>query len=144
MKVLLAAFLCLLAGGAVFGQAPDEGIGEAPRVAKFTLAKKEKNGTITEDPERFRTTDVPIICYVDLTTDKPTEVKLTIVAVKAVGLRPESKLLTVNYKTEDGENGATFTVRPEGKWAPGLYRAEVYLNGRQSDSVTYTVSDSTP
>ncbi len=142
MKVLLAVLVCLLAGGAAFAQAPEEGIGEAPRVSKTTLAKKEKDGTIRENPEWFRTTDVPLICYVDLTSDKPTDVSVTVVAAKAVGLRPDSKVTTARYKTRSGENGVTFTVRPDGKWAPGEYRVDVFLDGKLADSLSFLVSDS--
>jgi hypothetical protein len=144
MKVLLAALLCLLAGGAVFGQAPGNEPDEGSEVAKTTLARKEKDGTITENPEKFRTSDVPILCYVDLKNDRSAEVRLAVIAAKAVGLRPESKVISVSYKTKDGENGVTFTARPEGKWAPGLYRADIYVDGKLSDSVSFTVSGSAP
>ena len=137
MKFLLAAALCIAAVGSV--QAQTNGDEDSPKVSKTTLARKESDGTITEDPETFRPKDVPIICYVDLTVDHPVEVRLVSVAKRAVGLRPESRIATVTYKTKQGESGVTFTSRPKGLWAAGSYRADVFLNGTLSDSKDFTV-----
>ena len=138
MKFLIAALVCLAAVWAAHAQS--DGNGSAPAVSRTTLAREEPDGTITESPEKFRPTDVPVICYVDLTTDDPVEVRLSIIAVRAVGLRPESKVVTVRYRTKNGENAVTFNVRPEGRWAAGSYRADVFLNGKIADSVSFEVA----
>jgi len=138
MKLLIAAFLCLAAVWTAYAQS--DGNGASSSVSKTTLARKESDGTITENPEKFRPTDIPIICYVDLTEDQPVEVKISIIAVRAVGLRPESKIVNVAYRTKAGENAVTFNVRPEGRWAAGSYRADVFLNGKAADSVSFEVA----
>lgn len=138
-RAVLAALVCLLAASAVEAQTAETEDG-AP-AAKITLAKKEKDGTITENPERFSSRDVPVICYVDLAEDAPVEVKLLIAAVKSVGLRPDSPVVTVKYKTKEGENMVTFTAKPGEAWAPGDYRADVFLDGVRKATRPFVVTE---
>lgn len=137
MKLVVTVLVCLAAAGAAHPQA-SETDGDNPP-AKLTLAKKEKDGTITENPESFRVRDVPITCYVDLPDDEPVEVRLVIIAVKAVGLRAGSAVVTVRYKTSQGETGVTFTAKPKDIWAVGSYRADVYLDGDLSVSKGFEI-----
>ncbi|REJ75644.1 MAG: hypothetical protein DWQ47_09245 [Acidobacteria bacterium] len=139
MKLILAVFVCLLAAAPALGQTNGERPEEGP-VLKIALAKEEKDGTITEDPPSFEPTDIPIICYIDLREETPATVKLTIVAVKAVGLRPNTGIVTVAYRTKAGENQVTFQVQPSKTWALGEYRADVFVDGKKSGERSFSVT----
>ncbi|MCO6510324.1 MAG: hypothetical protein J5I65_05975 [Aridibacter famidurans] len=139
MRLTLAALVCLLAVPCVLGQTNGtEGAEEAPELS-ISIAKEEKDGTITEGLERIGPDDVPLICYIDLPTVDPTTVKMVIVAVKAVGLRANSNYITVSYKTSKGENQVSFNARPASKWPVGSYRVDIFLDGRKAGSRAFDV-----
>lgn len=137
MKAILAVLVCLAAATCAAAQTAE--LVRTDEVAKVTLAREEADGTITENPPTFRPRDVPITCYVDLADDRQVEVRLVIVAVKAVGLRPNSDLVSVRYKTNKGETQVTFTARPKGNWAAGEYRADIFINGARAASAGFRV-----
>ncbi|HUF05451.1 MAG TPA: hypothetical protein VMM38_14925 [Aridibacter sp.] len=138
MKIALAALVCLLAVPAALGQNGETNGADAPEIS-ISLAKEEKDGTITEGLETIGPNDIPLICYIDLPFDDPTAVKMVIVAVKAVGLRANSTYITVSYKTSKGENQVSFTAKPASKWPAGSYRVDVYLDGKRAGSSEYKV-----
>lgn len=139
MKFALAALVCLLAVPCALGQTNGtDGAEEAPEVS-ISIAKEEKDGTITEGLESIGPDDVPLICYIDLPTEDPTTVKMVIVAVKAVGLRANSNYIAVSYKTAKGENQVSFNARPASKWPLGSYRVDVFLDGKKAGSQAFEV-----
>lgn len=137
MKAILVVLVCLFAAASAAAQTA--GLVRTEDVAKMSLAREEADGTLTENPASFRPEDVPITCYIDLVDDRQVEVKLVIVAVKAVGLRPNSPIVSVRYKTNSGETQVTFTARPKGKWATGEYRADVFVDGARAASGGFKV-----
>ncbi len=139
MKSILIISLCLLFALSVQAQTTKEDETEA-KVVKLTLAKEDADGNIIEDPEFFGTKDIPIHCYIDLNAEKPTLVKMRIIAIKAKGLRPNSQVVAVQYKTKNGEYGVSFNASPGKIWAEGDYKVEVYLNGKLAESREFKVT----
>ena len=133
MKIVSIISVCLLLAGGVFAQVSTEK-SETSKLKKLSVAREDAAGNIVENPEFFGTKDIPITTYVDLNTDKPTLIKMEFIAVKAKGLRPNSKFFTANYKTKDGETGAVFTTKPKTVWAEGIYRVDVYLDAELAGS----------
>ncbi len=110
-----------------------------PKVSKLSLAREDAEGNIIEGVSSFSPKDIPIYCYVDLNTSKPITVKLDFIAVKVKGMRPNSKLISISYKTKNGEDMVTFTGRPEKTWLVGSYRVDILLNGKAASSKTFEV-----
>jgi len=138
MNKVLVVLVCLIAP--LCAAAQSNGDEEGSPVARLTLAKEAKDGTIVEAPESFGISDVPIICYVDLESGDPVEVKAVMVAVKAVGVRPNSAYITVRFKTEPGVVNLNFKFEPKDKWPPGDYRIDVYVAGSKGGSRGFRIS----
>lgn len=142
MKIVLILSVCLLLALSIQAQDTQKDNTDEVEVSKLTLAKKDAKGNIIEDIEVFGTKDIPIYCYIDLNTTTPTLVKMSIIAVKAIGLRANSNIINVSYKTKEGENGVSFNASPETFWAEGDYRVDVYLNGKLTDKKKFKVQES--
>jgi hypothetical protein len=130
----IALVLCFIAVG-VSAQPPVE---EAPRPEVY-LAKDDGNGNAGDLATEFIATDVPIHCVVRLDDVSPATVKMRLVAVNVEGLRPEMQVVTAIYTTAEGQNEVWFNGRPEKVWFPGMYRADIHVNGKPYRSVEFTV-----
>ena len=130
MRFILTVFLCLFFVSVMFAQTEDLAETKVQSVEKISLARKDKDGNIEEGIEIFNTKDIPISCYIDLSSDKPTLVKMNFIAVKAKGLRLETKIVTVSYQTKDDENSVKFNTSPGKIWAVGDYRVDIFLDGK--------------
>jgi hypothetical protein len=139
MKIVLLASVCLLLALGIQAQTAEKETTEK-EVKKLSLGKEDKEGNIIEDVDVFDPKDIPIYCYIDLSSDKPTMVRMSIIAVKAKKLRPESQVIKIQYKTKAGENGVTFNAKPGEAWATGDYRVDVFLDGKLSKSKEFKVS----
>ena len=142
MKFICAVLVCLFCLANLIAQ-PEKGefdkTEKEKKVIKLALAREDKDGNIEENPEVFSPTDIPIFCYVDLNTTDPTLVKLNFIAVKVKGMRPNSKIISTQYKTKDGEDAVTFTGKPEKKWVIGKYRVDIYLDGKLAEKKEFVV-----
>lgn len=141
MKFILTGFLCLFFVSITFAQTKDLVEIKEQGVEKITLARTDKDGNIEEGIEVFGTKDVPIYCYIDLNSHKPTLVKMEFIAVKAKGLRPDTKIVTVSYKTKNGENSISFNASPAKIWAVGDYRVDVFLDGKIAASKEFKIEN---
>ncbi|NNF00270.1 MAG: hypothetical protein HKN25_14720 [Pyrinomonadaceae bacterium] len=142
MKFILAALLCVLAVVSAVAQTEKTGFSKSAEkngVKKLTLARQDSEGNIEENIEIFSTNDVPIFCYVDLISTVPTSVQLNLIAVKVKGLRPNTKIISISYKTKKGEDAVTFTGKPENDWIVGSYRVDILLNGKLAKSREFSV-----
>lgn len=104
-------------------------------IEEVYLAKDDGSGKAGEQVTEFQTTDIPIYCVVLLESDSSTVVKMNFVAVNVAGVKPETKVVTASYTTKDGQNRVNFTGRPEGKWTPGKYRVDLFLDGKKAREV---------
>lgn len=111
-------------------------------IEEVYLAKDDGNGKAGEQMTEFRTTDIPIYCVVLLETDAKAVVKMNFVAVNVAGVKPETKVVTSSYTTKDGQNRVTFSGRPDGKWAPGKYRVDLFLNGKKAWDIEFMIKNS--
>ncbi len=139
MKIVLIVSLCLLLSFSFQAQTAPNKNDEEVKITKLSLAKKDSQGNIIEDLEVFGTKDIPIYCYIDLNSEKPTLVKMNFIAVKAKGLRPNTKMVVASYKTKKGESGVAFTASPKSIWATGDYRVDVFLNGKLKESKEFKI-----
>lgn len=142
MKFVLAILLCLFSGLTAYSQIAETNEDSEINVEEITLSRSDGNGEAGGTTDKFSTTDVPIRCFIQLDSEKPATVKMIITAVKAAGLKPESKIVTVSYTTKDNQNQINFTASPNGAWAAGSYRADIFINGKLNKSRPFEIEKS--
>ncbi len=135
LLVLLA--VCPLAA---FSQ-PDPPV--VPAVEEAYLAKDDGKGKAGEQVGEFLTTDIPIHCVVLLDSMAKVTVKMNFVAVNVSGVKAETKVVTASYTTKAGQNRVYFTGRPDGRWTPGKYRVELFLNGKAASNIAFEIRSGT-
>lgn len=142
MKIFLTLFLCLFFGLDIFGQTISDENSETPAVEQIVLSRDDGKGNAGQITDSFMTKDIPIHCFVQLNSPQATQIKMVLVAVKAVNLRPEARIVTVNFKTNDKQDSVNFTASPEKYWAAGDYRIDVFLDGKLARSKNLTIHNS--
>lgn len=140
MKIVGALFVCLLLSFAAFAQTSEIKNKTEIGVEEITLSRDDGSGEIGDEAESFLTTDVPIHCSILLNSMESATVKMNLVAVKAAGLKPESKIITVSYKTNGKQNRVNFTVSPEKFWTEGKYRVDIFIDGKISESKEFEIT----
>ncbi len=145
MKIILILSCVLLFGLNIFAQAvqPQQEIIEEAAVEKILLARDNGSGKAGEETDVFDTKDIPIYCVIRLTSLKPATVKMNLVAVKVAGVKAETKVITVSYKTNGNQNRVTFTGKPDGIWTAGTYRVDIFIDGKTSGSREFEIQKST-
>ncbi|MFV0389826.1 MAG: hypothetical protein ACK5NT_13860 [Pyrinomonadaceae bacterium] len=113
---------------------------KAVNVTNVTLARKDKDGVIEENVNEFSPTDIPILCFVDLSGEGPVRVTLEFIAVNVKSIKPNFKILKTSYQTKKDETLVTFTGKPEKLWFAGKYRVDILLNGKVVESRPFLVS----
>ncbi|MFM9904066.1 MAG: hypothetical protein ACKVQJ_05780 [Pyrinomonadaceae bacterium] len=139
MKAVLLFAIFILFCPAAFAQGD---VPPVPAVEDLYLAKDDGNGKAGEQVSEFRTSDVPIYCVVMLDTPAKVTVKMNFVAVSVTGVKAETKVVTASYTTKDGQNRVNFTGRPEGKWTPGKYRVDIYIDGKTAKNIEFLIKGS--
>jgi hypothetical protein len=148
VKLVSIIFLCLffnLTTAAAFGQTPESPTtgNQIPMTAnaaatvgikEIYLAKNNGDGEAGEAETKFLTTDIPIFCVVQLDSLKPATVKMNFIAVKVTGVKPETKVVTVSFKTNGKQSRVYFTGSPADNWIAGNYRVDVFVDGRLGGS----------
>ena len=109
----------------------------APTVEEIYLARDDGEGKAGEQAIEFRTNDIPIYCVVLLDAVGKVTVKMNFVAVNVSGVKAETKVVTASYTTKDGQNRVNFTGRPEGKWTPGKYRVDLFIDGKAAKNLEF-------
>lgn len=143
MKLIFTIFLCLFFGFSVFAQTETLQIQpETVGVEEIFLAKDNGEGKPGEAVEGFLTTDVPIYCVVQLNSITPSTVKMNFVAVAVKGVKPETKVITVSFKTNGKQSRVYFTGTPDGRWLAGTYRADIFVDGKAAGSKEFQIQSS--
>jgi len=144
VKIIFITLLCLLLTFTSFAQQEDEKNVEPQIVGveEIYLAKDNGEGKAGETAESFLTTDIPIYCIVQLNSSKPTTVKMNFVAVSVQGVKAETKVITVNYKTNGKQNRVSFTGKPDGVWTAGSYRIDIYLDDKLAVGKSFEIKKS--
>jgi hypothetical protein len=122
---------------AVFSQTPLTPVPVA--INEAYLAKDDGSGHAGDPATSFVATDIPIHCVIQLESAIPTTVKMNLIAESVAGVKPETKVVSTSYTTKDGENRVNFNGRPAGKWVPGKYRAEIFVDGKLSKNLTFEI-----
>ena len=137
MRAAILLTISLLFCGAAMAQtaAPSPTTG----IEEVYLAKDNGEGKAGEQVTEFRTTDIPIYCVVLLESSEKAVVKMNFVAVAVAGVKPETKVVTASYTTRDGQNRVNFTGRPDGKWTPGTYRVDLFVDGKIAKTVEFQI-----
>lgn len=136
VKALYTVIACLILSVAIFAQSE---LPTPPAVEDVYLAKDDGEGRAGDPTADFRVTDVPIYCVVVLDSNAKAVIKMNFVAVSVSGVRPETKVVSASYTTNERQNRVNFTGRPEGKWTPGKYRVEVFLDGKIARNVEFEI-----
>lgn len=144
MKFPLTIIILTLAALASYAQAPAGSLPDSV-IDDVYLARDDGNGKAGDVVETFNTSDIPIYCIVSLTRSNPVNVKMSLVAVKVNGVKPETKVVTAGYTTKQGQDRVYFTGRPDGVWVAGTYRIDVFVEGKRERSLTFEMKgDATP
>jgi hypothetical protein len=138
VKILSILIICLHFGLNIFGQ--DIVSADQSGVAELYLLKDNGEGKAGEKVESIFTNEVPIHCVVQLTSNTPVTVKMNFIAVKVAGVKPETKVFTISYKTKDNQSRVNFTGKPEGsKWVAGTYRIDILLDDKPAKNLTFEI-----
>lgn len=140
MKIITLILAGVLFSSSVFGQTEVGKTLDASEVTEIRLARDDGNGKAVEEAaESFAPTDIPIHCSVRLASLKAVTVKMDFTAVKVAGVEPETKVVTVSYKTNGKQNRVNFTGSPETLWAAGDYRIDVYVDDKAGGSKSFEI-----
>lgn len=145
MKIILLTTLCLLFALSGFAQNVEDEktpVPEIVAVEQMYLAKDNGEGKAGDEAESFLTTDIPIYCVVELNSPKPATVKMNFVAVNVQGVKAETKVISVSYKTNGKQNRVSFTGKPEGFWTAGSYRIDVFVDDKLAVGKTFEIKKS--
>ena len=137
MKLFLLIGIIGIFSAAVFSQAPVTTASVA--INEAYLARDDGSGHAGEPATTFGPADIPIYCVIQLESAIPTTVRMNLVAENVPGVKPDTKVVSTSYTTKDGENRVNFDGRPAGKWVPGRYRAEIYIDGKLAKNLTFEI-----
>ena len=138
MRAVFLLIILLLTSIAAYSQAAPA----AQSIEEAYLARDDGEGKAGEQVADFTVNDVPIYCVVLLELPKTAVVKMNFVAVAVAGVKPDTKVVTASYTTKDGENRVNFTGRPDGKWTPGKYRVDLFLDGKIKRNLVFEIKSS--
>ena len=136
MKIIVLIIIGLVASVAALAQTDPQ---KPAGVEELYLAKDDGNGKAGEQVSEFATTDVPIYCIVLLSAPQKVTVKMNFVAVGVAGMKADTKVVTTSYTTKEGQNRVNFAGRPEGKWPPGKYRVDIFLDGKAAKALEFDI-----
>jgi hypothetical protein len=138
LKNLFLILLISLFTLGISAQSEQSGIPAAFGIEEIYLAKDEagKAGAVTES---FSTVDVPIHCVVRLDSMKTVTVKMNFVAEKVPGVKPETKVISISYKTDGAQNQVNFIGKPDGQWIAGTYRIDIYIDEAAAASKRFEI-----
>lgn len=115
--------------------------GQVTGVEEVYLARDDGKGQPGEVVSTFTPLDIPIHCIVRLDSVKIATVRMSLMAIKVPGVKPETKVVTVSFTTKANQNQVNFTGRPDKFWTPGTYRVDVFLNGKLATSHDFLIEN---
>ena len=142
MKFPLIITLCLLFAFSALAQDDKNLEPQAVGVEDVFLAKDDGEGKAGDMADSFLTTDIPIYCVVSLNSTKPAIVKMNFVAVNVKGVKAESRVFSVSYKTNGKQNRVDFTGKPDGAWTAGSYRIDIYIDDKLAVGKSFEIKKS--
>jgi hypothetical protein len=145
VKIIFITMLCFLFAFSAFGQVEEVAKILEPQtvgVDSVYLARDNGEGKAGDMSESFLTTDIPIYCVVQLNSTKPATVKMNLVAVNVAGVKAESRVITVSYKTNGKQDRVSFTGKPDGVWTAGSYRIDIFVDDKLTVGKTFEIKKS--
>lgn len=144
MKAFLILSFCLFFSLTAFGQ-PPAAPKEKPLVGieSIVLMRDDGDGNADEETAIFGQRDVPIHCQINLDSFIPATVKMNLVATDVKGLKAESKIITVSYKTNGAQNIVNFKGSPNDIWLAGKYRVDIFVNDKLAGNKEFEIEKST-
>lgn len=145
MKIILGGILCLFFGINVLAQEAeiaDETDNALVKVEQISLLRDDGAGKAGDETESFSTDDKLLHFRIQLTSRKASMVKMTLTAADVKSLKPETKSVTVSYKTNGKQSIVNFHISPEDAWLPGKYRADVFIDGNLTGKKEFEVQRS--
>lgn len=139
MKFLLVVFLCLFFTFGVSGQTAEKSL---VNVESIALMRDDGKGNPGAETEIFKTSDFPLHCQITLDSVKSSTVKMNLVAVTVNGLKAETKILTVSFKTNGEQNIVNFKGSPQKAWMAGKYRVDIFIDNRLAGNKEFTIEKS--
>lgn len=139
MSTRLLTAIVMLAFSIIVAHAQTDGVDGPLKIESLFLAKDNGEGKPGDVTEKFLTTDMPIYCVVELNSTAPATVKMILRAVDVSGVKPETTVITVSYKTNGRQNRVNFTGRPEGVWAAGKYRIDILIDDKPAGSQAFEI-----
>lgn len=149
MKILFLSIICFLLCPTIFGQTEANKVNtnnvntDDVQVAELYLARDNGSGKAGEITESFFTNDIPIYCVVQLDSMKSVTVKMNFVAVKVQGVKPETKVITVSYKTNGKQSQVNFTGTPDKVWTAGFYRIDIFVDDKPAKNLEFEIKKTT-
>lgn len=130
MKHILLLTFCFLFAASAYAQVDQTKPQNQVNIEEIFLAKDDGSGKAGEKAENFALTDIPIYCVVQLDSMKSATVKMNLVAVKVGGVKPETKVITVSFKTNGEQSRVSFKGAPQGIWVAGDYRFDIFIDDK--------------
>ncbi len=145
MKAVLILSFCLFFSLTIFGQPP-----AAPKVKpvvgieSILLLRDDGDGNADEETAVFKQSDVPIHCRIFLDSFIPTTVKMNLIATDVKGLKADSKIITVSYKTNGEQNIVNFRGAPDNIWIAGKYRIDIFVDEKLAGNREFEIQQNEP
>lgn len=144
MKAFLILSFCMFFSLAAFGQPPGAPKGKTlVGIESIVLMRDDGDGNADEETAIFGQQDVPIHCQINLDSFTPAIVKMNLVATDVKGLKAESKIVTVSYKTNGEQNIVNFKGSPSDVWLAGKYRVDIFVNDKLAGNKEFEIEKST-
>ena len=139
MKHILLLTFCLLFTTYTYAQVDQTKPQNQVNIEEIFLAKDDGSGKAGEKAENFTPTDIPIYCVVQLDSMKASTVKMNLVAVKVGGVKPETKVITVSFKTNGEQSRVSFKGAPQGNWVAGNYRFDIFIDDKPAGKKDFEI-----
>lgn len=145
MKTILILSFCLFFSLTIFGQPPAMREKPAVGIESIVIMRDDGDGNADEETAVFDQKDVPIHCRIFLDSFIPATVKMNLIATDVKGLKADSKIITVSYKTNGEQNIVNFKGAPDNIWLAGKYRIDIFVNEKLSGNKEFEIqSNKTP
>ncbi|MGI9056202.1 MAG: hypothetical protein ACR2F2_10425 [Pyrinomonadaceae bacterium] len=139
MKAILISSFCLFFSLTIFAQPPVIKEKSVVGIESIVLMRDDGDGNADDEVAIFNQTDIPIHCQIQLDSFIPAIVKMNLIATDVKGLKAESKIITVSYKTNGEQNIVNFKGAPDNVWLAGKYRIDIFINEKLAGNKEFEI-----
>jgi hypothetical protein len=141
VKATFLLLICVLLTVGIHAQGDPAPAAPSDGLEELYLAKDDGTGKAGDVVTTFSTSDIPIHCIVQLDSVRVATVKMSFVAVKVPGVKPETRVVSASYTTKENQNQVNFTGRPDKVWTSGRYRVDIFLDGKLARSYDFLIEN---